>query len=225
MMLVIPQPWSVMPEQLNEQPQDLAQRLARLDLRVDDLLTSVRAGVAARRTATSNHPRAFGGWLDYGERIATLREILTLRGWTKREPNGMCLVVHPDQQFAIMTALGTAGTGTGAPVTTRRPRGETTEKAVRVNGQLELDLNLGRSPQVLKARANPPAMSTWVLLVHEDENEVRSELSLARHMNDEGYIDDWAERIPLPAIRINDLVDDAGDDEPDSGVEFDVPER
>ena len=211
-----------MPEQLNPQPEDSAQRLARLDLRAEDVLICVRAGIAARRTATSNHPRAFGGWLDYGERIATLRETLILRGWTKREPNGMCLVVHPDQRFAIMTALGTAGTGTTAPVTTRRPRGGTTEKVVRINGQLEFDLGL----QAASAPANPTEMPTWVLLVHEDDHEVRSELSLARHMSEEGYIDEWVDRIPLPAIRINDLLDDTGDgDEPDTGPVFDVPER
>lgn len=211
-----------MSEQLNPQPESPAQRLARLDLRMDDLLTCVRAGVAARRTATSNHPRAFGGWLDYGERIATLREILIMRGWSKREPNGMCLVVHPEQRFAIMTAPGTAGTGNiGAKVTTRRARGPATEKVVHTNGQLELDLGL----TVPKAPADSLAMPTWVLLVHEDEDEIRGELSLARHMNAEGYIDDWVERIPLPAIRVNDLLDDTGDDEPDAGPEFDVPER
>jgi hypothetical protein len=211
-----------MSEQLNPQPEDSAQRLARLDLRGEDLLACVRAGIAARRSATSNHPRAFGGWLDYGERIATLRETLTLRDWTKREPNGMCLVVHPEQRFAIMTALGTAGTGTSAPVTTRRPRGGTTERVVRINGQLELDLG----PQVPSTPTNSLAMPTWVLLVHEDEHEVRSELSLARHMSDEGYIDDWVDRIPLPAIRINDLLDDTGDDgPPEAGHDFDVTER
>lgn len=211
-----------MSEQLNPQPEDPAQRLTRLDLRVADLLICVRAGIAARRTATSNHPRAFGGWLDYGERVATLAEIHAPRGWTRREPNGMCLVVHPEQRVAIMTALGTAGTGTSAPVTTRRPRGGTTEKVVRINGQLEFDLG----PQVPSTPANPLPMPTWVLLVHEDEHEVRSELSLARHMSEEGYIDDWVDRIPLPAIRINDLLDDTGDDDPpEAGHDFDVTER
>lgn len=211
-----------MSTELNVQPEDPAQRLARLDLTVEDLLTCVRAGIAARRTATSNHPRAYGGWLDYGERVAMLADIHAPRGWTKREPNGMCLVVHPEQRFAIMTALGTAGTGTGAPVTTRRPRGGTTKKVVHINGQLELDLG----PQVPSTPANPVTMPTWVLLVHEDGSEVRSELSLAQHMSEEGYIDDWVERITLPAIRINDLLEDTSDedDQPGAGHDFDVTE-
>lgn len=207
---------------LNPQPQDRAQRLAALDLTIEDLLTSVRSGISARRTATRNHPRAFGGWLDYGERVASLREGLLPRGWTRSEPNGVCLVVHPDQRFAIMTALGTSGTGTDAPVTTRRPRGGTTERVVRINGQLEFALDPG--PQV-PPMPGGPAMSTWALLVHEDEHEIRSELSLARHMSAEGYIDEWVERIPLPAIRINDLIDDIDNGQADTDHDFDVPER
>lgn len=113
-----------MSQVLSPQPEDASRRLARLDLTVEDMLTAVRAGVAARRTATRNHPRAYGGWLDYGERVATLRETLVPRGWTAPEPDGICLVVHPDQRLAVMTALGTSGTGTATPVTTRRRRGE-----------------------------------------------------------------------------------------------------
>src|SRR5690348_1835835 len=114
-------------------PEDANQRLSRLDLTVEDLLQAVRAGIAARRTATAHHPRAYGGWRDYGERVAALRDGLVPRGWRASEPDGLCMVEHPLGRLAVMTAVGTAGTGTSEEVTTRRKRGERTEKVVRTN--------------------------------------------------------------------------------------------
>ena len=210
-----------MTEALNPRSEDSATKLARLDLTVGDLVGAVRAGVLARRTATTNHPRAFGGWLEYGERTATLREALTPRGWFPAEPDGMCLVVHPEGRLAVMTAPGTSGTGTNADVTTRRPRGIVTSQVVHVNAQLELDLDM-EAPVPDTA----PGRQTWVLLVHSEADEIRSELSLPRSMTEEGYIGGWLDRIPLPTLRLNDLYDeDLGDDGTEDGrYDFEVPE-
>jgi hypothetical protein len=119
-----------------------------------------------------------------------------------------------------MTALGTSGTGTTGPVTTRRRRGDTTEKVVQVNAQLELDLKLETKVE----SREPPLLPTWVLLVYADGDEIRSELSLARHMSEEGFIDEWLERIWLPVLRVNELLDEPGDENNDGGHDFAVPE-
>jgi hypothetical protein len=209
-----------MSEALNPEHPDLVARLALIDLAPDDLLTPIRLGAAARRTATGHHPKAYGGWRDYSERVAGLRDLLTPRGWTAEEVDGVCMTVHPRRRLSIMTALGTAGTGTSAPVSTRRKRGEATEKVVQVNAQLALALEIEEPPPALRATLMP----TWVLLVNTDGDRIRSELSLARHMADDGFIDAWFARIALPDIRVNDVFDD-DDDGPLGDVDFDVPER
>jgi hypothetical protein len=210
-------------EALNPEPQDVAARLAALDLQIDDLLGPVRLGAAARRTATAHHPKAYGGWRDYGERVAGLRDQLADRGWTAEEVDGVCMTVHPNRRLALMTALGNSGTGTASPVSTQRKRGDTTEKVVRVNAQLAFDFEVDEPPPALRETLMP----TWVLLVHTDGDQVRSELSLARHMDEDGFIDAWLERIPLPIIQLNDTLDVSDDDEggPASGIDFEVPER
>lgn len=212
-----------MTEALNPEPRDIARRLAALDLTVEDLLQPVRLGAAARRTATANHPKAYGGWRDYGERVAGLRDQLADRGWTAEEVDGVCMTVHPTRHLALMTALGNSGTGTASPVSTRRKRGETTEKVIRVNAQLAFDFEIDESSPALRQTLIP----TWVLLVHTEGDQIRCELSLARHMDEDGFIDAWLERIPLPSIQLNDVLDVHDDDDggPAGGVDFDVPER
>jgi hypothetical protein len=62
--------------------------------------------------------------------------------------------------------------------------------------------------------------------VYTEGDRIRSELSLAQHMGEDGFIDVWLDRIPLPPIRLNDAFDVNEDDEgPDGEVDFDVPER
>jgi hypothetical protein len=196
----------------------VAPRLARLDLTVDDLLAPIRAGFAARRTSTRHHPRSYGGWRDYAERTAALRDGLVPRGWAVTEDEGVCLTVHPNGRLAVMTALGDSGTGTRGEVTTMRRRGKITEKIVAVNAQLALDFPIPDGPPSSVSR-----WSTWVLLVHHDGDEVRSELSLAAHIGEDGYIDRWNDRIPLPVIRFNEMPD-LGDDDLPPDPDFDVPE-
>ena len=212
-----------MTEALNPEPQDVTRRLAALDLTAEDLLVPVRLGAAARRTATGHHPKAYGGWRDYGERVAGLRDQLTDRGWTAEEIDGVCMTVHPTRRLALMTALGNSGTGTASPVSTRRKRGETTEKVVRVNAQLAFEFEVDEHTPALRQTLMP----TWVLLVHTEGDQIRSELSLAQHMDEDGFIDAWLDRIPLPSIQLNDVLDVNEDDDegPAGGVDFDVPER
>jgi hypothetical protein len=208
-------------EAIDPTPEDCNARLRELDLVAEDLLHAVRVGTAARRTATRHHPRAFGGWLEYGERTAGLRDGLSRKAWTPEELDGVCLTVHPQRRLAIMSALGTPGTGTREPVTTRRKRGETTERIVRVNAQLELDLHIVERKPVMRTGAMP----TYVLLVYTDaeSGEVRSELSLAKEIGD-GFIDEWLDRIALPVVRLNDALDFGHDDSQDP-PDFDLPER
>jgi hypothetical protein len=132
------------------------------------------------------------------------------------------MTVHPGRRLALMTAMGNSGTGTASPVSTRRKRGETTEKLVRANNQLVFDFELEDAPQALRTTPMP----TWVLLVHTEGDRIRCELSLARHMDEDGFIDAWLDRIALPSIQLNDVLSvDDDDDEPTGGVDFDVPER
>ncbi|MCU1624252.1 MAG: hypothetical protein JWL79_3097 [Frankiales bacterium] len=208
---------------LDPLPEDANTALAALGLVVDDLLQPIRAGIAGRRATTQNHPRSYAGWRDYGERTAALREGMALRGFRGEELEGVCLTVHPKGDFAIMTAPGNHLTGTGKlGVTTRRKRGKVTQAIVKENAQLQLELELGVTPTA--APAKPTKIPTWVLLVFIDEDEVHSEFSLAAGIGEDGFIDSWTSQIPLPVIRLNDVLGADGDDDGPENPEIAVEE-
>ena len=67
---------------------------------------------------------------------------------------------------------------------------------------------------------------TWFMLYFRDGDEVRSELSLARAVNDSGALIDWAERLILPKIDLLDGPPEGrGSQPPDPDIEVPVERR
>jgi hypothetical protein len=205
-------------------PESANEALSELGLDCEDLLQPIRAGIAGRRATTANHPRSYPGYRDYAERTASLRETLFAKRFFAAEEHSLCLTVHPQRAFAIMTALGNSATGTDrVDVTTRRRRGVVTVKIVHDNAGLQMEFPLGLIPE---AAPHPTTIPTWVLLVFVDEDEVHSELSLARSIGEDGFIDSWIRRIPLPIITLDDtLTSGDEDDRGPEGPDFDVTEH
>jgi hypothetical protein len=86
---------------------------------------------------------------------------------------------------------------------TRYEKGIATVEAVSRNFvQLALPIDLGDEDPY---DADVDGTSTWVLLYHVADAEIRAELSLPDSMVD-GYIDTWTERVILPAVPLEPVV-------------------
>jgi hypothetical protein len=132
---------------------------------------------------------------------------------------------------SIVVASGNADTGVaeGKPAT-KSAKGPATEQAVQANaiqGSLtEVDSRFAE--WVKTARSGP---LTWFLLYRVDEDNalVHYELALSDHMDDDGYLDSFIERIILPPLPLNQTPDTAssGDlsDEPEVAPEISVERR
>jgi hypothetical protein len=98
----------------------------------------------------------------------------------------------------------------------RAAKGTNTEQAIWAN---QKQLSLFDSPLALPplAEGNNNRI-TWVLLYHVAPNEIRFELSLPLKMIG-GKIRSWQERLVFPAIPLDQVNIEIGDDD---GPEFDV---
>jgi len=95
-----------------------------------------------------------------------------------------------------MAASG-GGANASPDVTARNlyARGVETVRAIGRGDQLAFDY----------PGLEPPAaddLAIWLLLYHPAGDEIRAELSRPHSISPAGYVDIWAERILLPAIRL-----------------------
>jgi hypothetical protein len=196
-------------------PPDPSSELAVLGLKLSDFEHALRRGEAERRTCTEFDPPSLPPWLQWGRTVAGFREqVVPTRGWHMDNAANVPRTIHPERQFAVVVNTGDEGTGDlNRAVSTRYPRGPVGRRAVEVNGQLALFEMAGETPPTGE-------MPTWFLLVHRMEDEIHSELSLARTIDKEGFITDWSKRIPLPPLPYDGSKADG--EEGDDGPDFDV---
>jgi len=190
------------------------------DLGVDEgtLRQAVEYGLRHAFSCTKHDPPNLPGIIAWGKGIRSLRDRLVPLGWTADNSRNYATVVGPDGKIAIAVAAADAGTGhTDATPTTRSTKGPATKSAVHRN-QLSF-------ADVVEAFPRPQETSeadqTWLLLhyVDEEAEEIRSELSLPVHMDGNGYVDSWSERIIIgPIPHIPEPLADA-----EAGEEIDVP--
>lgn len=182
-------------------PMEMRGRLAELGLKEEDLLLAIQRGQAARLSCTRNHPPQSSGYYAWSETVCTLRERLIPLGWERSDERNLPFTVNPEKSVAIAVATGDEATGrSDEKPCTKSSKGPRTAEAVAVNErQLELFGNLPLRPEQL-AMFNE--CMTWLLLFHCDTEarEVRCELSRPVKMDEEGYVDDWAERVILTAF-------------------------
>ena len=180
-------------------PVDVGLALARLGLTLADLSHAVAAGYVARISRTANDARNAAGLYQWNDTVRATREKLTLRGWHRDDTNNFPTVINVTRTIAISVATGNANTGIAhRNPSTNRQKGLCTIQRVATNGQLELFPN--PEPNLADVPDDEVGFASWTLLFHTDINEVRSELSLAVGMDDQGRIEEWRERIILPAI-------------------------
>lgn len=210
-------------------PADRDARLAQLGLQADWITAVVRNGFVSRSWWTLNHPAFVAGILWWAETIARLRETLAPVGWWRQDVRNYALCVSPDGAIAIAVSSGNAATGRrGLTPRTNAAKGASTIEAVDDNcQQLELDL-----PGVESTVVNLPRTprKTWILLVHRSENEVRYELALPVHVDDQrGFVDRWAERIIFDPIDLGrapeTLIGPDPDDDFSPGIDIPVTRK
>lgn len=183
-------------------PLDISQRLAALGLTLQILNTAAKEHLAAYFAAIGvNYPPTFPPTSAWAEGNRSLRDGLAPTGWTAKNERNQPLVINGAGTIAITALSGDERTGTDETPTTRSPKGPTTAEAVEVNnkqGRFEFMEDAAAVAQSSKV----PGRSLWIFLLHRDpkKGELRSELSRPVVMSDDGYIDEWGDRIILPPI-------------------------
>ncbi|NYI96966.1 hypothetical protein HNR12_003243 [Streptomonospora nanhaiensis] len=195
----------------------LHSRLAHIGTSWRVLERAIRMGEAGWRQATPNHSAGAAGRFGYEARLSALREGQKSEfGWDNARLMQIDLTVNPERTTAIQTMLGNSATG--HPAETPRnlhPRGPNGQVLLAQGGgdQLALfDAEPLRAPgdEVQLDGADHPEV--WVLLVNrmtrpgDDTVYWHSELSLPRPTNEQGYITDWIERLPLPVVAAGPVV-------------------
>lgn len=188
---------------LHAEPLAVAEALARLDLAEEMLLTAAKQGYLARTNCTANHPPLFPSFVAWGETVCALREQLAPAGWVRNDEKNYSRAMHPDGHVAIAVATGNEATGMseGLP-STKSAKGPSTVEALEANrlqawlpGMEPLEENAGDEEK--------QPVTTWMLLVHHAENEIRAELSLPYDVGIDGRISVWQERILLRSLPLD----------------------
>jgi hypothetical protein len=175
-----------------------ADRLIELGLKAEFLEFALLGADAEARTYTPLDPPNMQGMARYSRTVRLLREQLVPLGWSYDNPRNLARTVSPERRVAIIATLGDAATGVPhALPSTRYEKGVATVEAVSRNFlQLSLPIDLGDEEPF---DTDMEGTTTWVLLYHVTETEIRAELSLPDSMVD-GYLDTWIERLVLPPI-------------------------
>lgn len=183
-------------------PYAVEDRLSQLGLDAERLGETVRRGYVAFISCTPNDPPLFPGFSAWAMMVRGLREYLLPEGWERSDENNYSLVINSTGTVAIAVATGDAATGLAdEQPTTKSSKGPSTIEAVTSN-QLTLDLIFPpvELPQPARPSDQDQQRTTWILLVHRSQGEVRCELSLPTSMGPDGRVDGWQERIILGAI-------------------------
>lgn len=178
------------------------ERLKSLGLDRARLLDVVSIGQLASLNCSPNHPPMIAGLWGWGETVRALREYLLPEGWEVSDQHNYALTTSPHGRMAIAVCAGDEGTGNpDASPSNKAPKGPSTVLAVTVN-QAQMSLPFEDAP------VPPPSVvndcTTWILLVHRNQDEFRAELSIPLSIKDDGRIDGWRERIMLGSVPLDD---------------------
>lgn len=199
------------------------EELEQLGLDSELLTRSVLHGVYRAQDITTFHPVTARGFTQWSETVASLREQLDEREWTRSKPQNSPRIISPDGKTSIIVVGGNAQTGRSHEVTpsTARCRGPATSSAVQCNGPGMLDISLE-----MPTGWNAGAELVWVLLYHwsTDEPLVRAELSLPTEIDD-GIIKSWNHRILLPPQDLTTFVASQRPNESMDEVDFRIVEH
>lgn len=186
-------------------PDEVERRLQELIHTSSEPLREIlRRGHLAGDFTHKGHSRTYPGLKVYHETNGELRSYFATRGWALTEEENIPRAVRPDGLVVLTAVSGNEHTGLrGRGMQTRRPRGEAGLRLVQQNRQLALvDLLPEDDPERVGIVGQPP--KTWFLLYHRAGDVIRSELSLADAVTEEGSLLVWHERLLLPEFNLHD---------------------
>lgn len=190
-------------------------------LETNDIQDVIMQGLYARTECTSNHPRTFAGLSQWANTVRALRDKTSPAGWTTSDDNNFPLCIHPSNNLVIVVQTGDKDTGISANnPSNRAAKGTNTEQAIWANHK-QLSL-FDALPEVMLEAGNDNRIM-WVLLYHVTPTEIRFELSLPSKIVG-GKIRSWQERLVFPAIVLDKIDIEIGDDDDgnDDRQEFEI---
>lgn len=187
------------PQRIIDRPEDVQDKLAELGLNLEIIVSSVTAGVAARRECIRTHPRTAPGFYAWSECVRALRDQLLPLGWELNNEANQGLAFNPNKSIMLGVAPGNSSTGKkGVTPRTRTPRGVRTLAAVASNsGYLFVEMEEDEIVRLFSSRSD-----LWLLLLFFDEENERVQVELSRPVkaNEEKRLVDWRPRILLGSI-------------------------
>ncbi len=185
-------------------PNEVMQRLRELQIPLPVLHEAIRRGHLAGDFCTKAHARTYQGLRIYHEVNGELRTALLIRGWALKDDENIPRIIRADGSVVLTAVSGNEITGLYRPgVQTRYPRGEAGIRLVRLNGQFALTEMLPPDDPE-RVGVVTPTFQTWFLLYNRVGDTLRSELSLAHGISDDGNLLVWAERLILPEFGLYD---------------------
>lgn len=191
-------------------------------LEAKDIQDIIMQGLYARKDCTGHHPRTYPGLAQWAETVRALRDKTSPAGWSCSDDNNFPLCIHPSGSVVIAVQTGDQDTGISANnPSNRAAKGTNTEQAIWIN-QKQLLLFEAIPLDSLSDSNNNRIM--WVLLYHVTPSEIRFELSLPSKIIG-GKIRSWQERLVFPAIVLDQIEIEIGDDDDngnDNRQEFEI---
>ncbi len=190
-------------------------------LEAKDIQDIIMQGLYARKACTPNHPRTYAGLAQWADTVRALRDKTSPSGWTSSDDNNFPLCIHPSNNLVIVIQTGDKDTGISANnPSNRAAKGTNTEQAIWAN-QKQLSL-FDALPEVFLETGSDNRIM-WVLLYHVTPTEIRFELSLPSKIVG-GKIRSWQERLVFPAIVLDQIDIEIGDDDDgnDNRQEFEI---
>jgi hypothetical protein len=211
------------------EPHVVTNRVAQLGLAVEELRKAVWAGEIARQDCTPLDPVAIPGTEAWRWATRRLREFKVIHGWRPDDRHGFPLVVNPTTAVAVAVSSGTRETGKDEPgkwPTTRNPKGSVVDGIVRQQRRQLLLPEMEESTPLV-ASPDQNEFMVWFLLVYFDPKEEKAfcELSRPSAIDENGFIEDWDERIILAPVDLEEFSAEDGDGEADSDIDVRVTRK
>jgi len=204
-------------------PFDVQGRLDELGLMEEKFRAAVEVGHAARNSCTPHDPRAMAGFLAWGKGLRSLRDGMATVPplWVSAVVDQIDVVINHKTGVAITVASGDKWTGTANDPTTKYPRGGAIVSATLTNArQLSLFIVPPPPPKIeLSIR------QLWLLLVYEDTDEVRAELSLPDTIDESNRVILWTDRIILNPVKFDPASSFGADDDPADDIDVPVSRK
>lgn len=184
------------------EPADTRMRLEELGLKALPLRDALKYGHLHQAACTANDPPITWGIIRWGKATRALREMLASEGWSRCDEGNFSITLNPERTMAISIQTGDEGTGYPDRIpSTKHKKGPATVAAVEQNAaQLSFNFPIQLRPRPQRTISK---CMTWLLLASTGINEIRCELSLPYYINEDGHVEEWAERIMLDPIPLD----------------------